>query len=296
METIISGLISNYGIPGLILAFLIWQHYQNKQYNKNNANKEDLKTVQDNIKTNLNGQIDNINSYIKHEREVLKEMIGITETKIDDLRDHVEGKISNLEDKIDNMEDRIDEQPMNMIDIMQTRAAIMKEEHDKMFDKQIELGSEIHDILNLYRASINSDHIFLGSFHNGTSSLSGVPYYKFDLIAERFSPDRINRDVEFAHMYYNADLMKHGKLPITLIQNNKVHYIIDENGKSELSEIDDIIYRRMRGRDIKQIALHLLRDKMGKPSGFVGAVKYDYKELNIDELSNCAKALEKIYG
>lgn len=295
MESLWNTLISQYGVSGLILGFLIWQYVQNKKHNQQNVNKNDLNIVQDNIKNNLNGQIDNINSYIRQEREVLKEMIGITETKIDDLRDHVEDKISNLSDKIDNMEERIDEQPMNMVDLMQARAAIIKEEHDKMFDKQIEIGSEIHNILNIYRASTNSDHIFLGSFHNGTSSLAGVPYYKFDLIAERFSPDKISRDVEFAHMYYNADLMKHDKLPITLIQNNKVHYVIDENGKSELSEIDDIIYRRMCGRDIKQIALHLLRGTNGKPTGFVGIVKYDYQNLNLDELALCAKDLEKLY-
>ena len=295
MESIISALITQYGGAGLILAFLVWQYFQNKQSNKNIVNKDDLKTVQDNIKSDLGGQIDNVKSYVSSEREVLKELISITETKIDDLRDHVADKISNLEDKMDNMEERIDEQPMNMVELMQARAAIIKEEHDKMFDKQIEIGSEIHDILKNYRALTNSDHIFLGSFHNGTSNLSGIPYYKFDLIAERFSPDKINRDVEFAHMYYNADLMKHGKLPIILIQNNKVHYTIDENGQSDLSEIDDIIYRRMCGRDIKQFALHLLRDKHGKPTGFVGAVKYDYSSISMDELSNCAKELEKLY-
>lgn len=295
MDSILNTLLSQYGVPGLILAFLIWQYYQNKQTHKSTVSKEDLTVVQDNIKTDLGGRINNVKHYVESEREVLKELIGVTDTKIDDLRSHVEDKISNISDKIDSMEERIDEQPINMVEMMQARAAVMKEEHDKMFDRQIEIGSEIHDILNLYRASINSDHIFLGSFHNGTSSLSGIPYYKFDLIAERFSPDKIARDVEFAHMYYNADLMKHGKLPITLIQNTKVHYIIGEDGKSELSEIDDIIYRRMCGRDIKQFALYLLRDKNGKPAGFVGGVKYDYDMIDMDELANCAHALEKLY-
>jgi hypothetical protein len=194
------------------------------------------------------------------------------------------------------MEERINTQPQIFINEIQQRENQLKEEHDKMFDYQIELSPQIHDVLARSRKLINSDHIFLGTFHNGTSSLSGVPYYKFDLVAEKYNPENVDRDVEFSHMYYNADMMKHNKLPITLIQKGQVHYIIDENKKSELSKIDDIIYRRMIGRDIKQIALNILRDSNGKPSGFVGCVKYDYEELDLSELTTCAKNLEKLYN
>ena len=74
-----------------------------------------------------------------------------------------------------------------------------------------------------------------------------------------------------------------------------MHYIIDENGKSELSEIDDVIYRRMIGRDIKQLAVHVIRDEKGKPTGFVGCTRYDYESIDLSELKTCAKELEIIY-
>ena len=295
MDPIINTLVSQYGIPGLILAFLIWQHFQNKKNSSQSINKEDIRAVQTDIKTNVEGQIDNIKSYIMSEREVLKEMIDLTGERVSDLRSHVDDKISNISDKIDAIEDQLTDQPMNIIESIQIRENAIKEVHDSMFDKQLVIGGDIQDILNIFRGSCNFDHIFLGSFHNGTSNLSGIPYYKFDLIAERFRPDKIGRDVEFGHMYYNADLMKHGKLPITIIQNHKVHYVIDEDGNSELSEIDDIIYRRMCGRDIKQLAIQLIKDEKGKPMGFVGGVKYDYQSINMDELDKCAKALEKLY-
>lgn len=295
MESLVTTLITQYGIPGLILGLLIWQQVQNNKSVKQNVSKEDLRDVQFNIKQNVEGHIDNIKSYIVNEREVLKEMIDLTGERLDDLKERVDDKISAMSDKIDIMGIQIDNQPMNIIESMQIRENAIKEVHDSMFDKQLLIGSDIQDILNTYRNSCNFDHIFLGSFHNGTSNLSGIPYYKFDLIAERFRPDKIHRDVEFSHMYYNADLMKHGKLPITIIQNNKVHYIIDENGDSELSNIDDIIYRRMRGRDIKQLAIQLIKDSKGKPTGFVGGVKYDYQDINMEELDKCSKALEKIY-
>lgn len=294
MESIFSTLIAEYGLSGVILAFLIWQYYQNAK-NKPNISRDDLTGLRNDIKSNIDEKITNITSYITSEREVLKEMIDITDGRIDDLKENIDDKISNLVDKIDNIDNQITHQPDNLIESIKSHEREMKEKHDKLFDRQLELGSEISDILLNYRILINFDHIFLGSFHNGTSSLSGVPYYKFDLIAEKFSPDKIDRDIEFAHMYYNADLMKHGKLPITLIQNNKLHYVIDENGYSDLSKIDDIIYRRMCGRNIKQFALHLLRDKSGNPTGFVGGVKYNYDRIHMESLSKCAEKLESLY-
>lgn len=295
MESIIKELIAQYGLPGLILAFLTWQYYQNYKSSKSNVSKDDLKQVQENIKLNVDGQIDNIKSYIVSEREVLKELIDLSGERINNLKIHVDDRIANLSEKMDLLEDQISDQPANFLETIQNREEELKKEHDQRFYKQLDAGSEMFDILVHYKETANFDHIFVGSFHNGTSSLSGVPYYKFDLIAEKFDPDNIERDVEFNHMYYNADLMKHGKLPITLIQNNKLHYTIDENGYSDLSKIDDIIYRRMRGRDIKQIALHLLRDKNGKPSGFVGGIRYNYDRIRMDQLAKCATELEKIF-
>ena len=52
----------------------------------------------------------------------------------------------------------------------------------------------------------------------------------------------------------------------------------------------------MLGRDIKQLAVSLLRDPEGTPSGFVGCVKYDYEKLDITELKECGLELEQIYA
>lgn len=289
MEAFFNTLLSEYGLSGVIIGLLIWQTIQSFKNNKSNISKDDLKEAQDLIKNNVEGQINNIKGYIESEREVLKEMIDLSDTKLEMWKDHVDIKL-------ELMDNRISAQSQTILNDIQSREEKIIEEHDKMFDLQIELGPQLHEVLAKSRKLINADHIFLGSFHNGTSSLSGIPYYKFDLIAERFRPDKVHRDVEFAHMYYNADLMKHDKLPITLIQNGQVHYTIDENNNSDLSKIDDIIYRRMIGRDIKQIALNILKDGNGKPSGFVGCVRYDYDNMDLIELTNCARNLEQLYN
>ena len=52
----------------------------------------------------------------------------------------------------------------------------------------------------------------------------------------------------------------------------------------------------MCGRDIKQLAISLLRDPEGTPSGFVGCVRYDYDEIDLHELRDCGLELENVYA
>ena len=168
--------------------------------------------------------------------------------------------------------------------------------HPKQFLDRLKLGPQIHKTLANFRARINADHIFIGSFHNGNESITGIPYYKFDIIAEKFRPDKVENDVEFAHMYKDAELLRHDMLPTEVIQMGLVHYIIEEDGTSILSEIDDIIYRRMLGRGIKQLSIALLRDPQDQtPSGFVGCVRFDYEHMDLNELKDCAAELESVY-
>lgn len=289
MEAFFTTLLSQYGISGAIIGLLIWQIVQSIKINKSNISKEDLKETHNSIKQEVECQISNIKGYIESEREVLKEMIDLSDTKLEMWKEHVDTKLEIMDERINN-------QPKTIVNDIKKHEKYLKDQHDKMFDKQLEIGPHIHSILNEANKAINSDHIFMGSFHNGTSNISGIPYYKFDLIAEKFRPDSVERDLEFSHMYYNADLMKHDKLPITLIQNGQVHYVIDENKQSELSKIDDIIYRRMVGRDIKQIALQLLKDSKGNPTGFIGCVRYDYSQINLNELEICGKKIENLYN
>jgi hypothetical protein len=138
--------------------------------------------------------------------------------------------------------------------------------------------------------------LYLAPNASTQSSITGIPYYKFDIIAERFRPDKVDRDIEFAFMYKDADLLRHDLLPSELVQKGVVHYTIDPDGTSVLEEIDNIIYRRMVGRDIKQLAVSILCDPTGTPSGFVGCVRYDYEKIDLFELKECGRELEADYA
>ena len=211
----------------------------------------------------------------------LNELKATLESNTAEIKGSIKGldnRISNLERNVTNDISLINKR-MDEIECDNKVLTTEKHPHTKQFADRLKLGPQLHKSLNNFRSRINADHIFIGSFHNGNQSLTGIPYYKFDIIAERFRPDKVTRDLEFAFMYKDADLLRHDLLPQEVVQNTTVHYIIEKDGSSTLSEIDDIIYRRMVGRDIKQLAISLLRDPDGTPSGFVGCVRYDYEKI-----------------
>jgi hypothetical protein len=281
MEHIISESIAKYGLPGVLVLLALWivcSHL--KDFIKGEKGDKSSQVV---VATQQN------NEYL------ISTIISSLTTKMENIVNRIDNMENNFSQRINSIESQLHSQPDNIINLWDARAIKKDQEHNKMMEDQMKLGPELHNILLKHRGLINCDHIFLGSFHNGNTNISGIPYCKFDIIAEKFSPNKVERDIEYAFMYKDADILRHDKLPITVLQNEMVHYTIDPNGNSELAEIDDIIYRRMIGRDIKQLAVHITRDGEGKPSGFVGCVKYDYSDMNLNSLKNCAKELEIIY-
>lgn len=216
----------------------------------------------------------------------------------EDFKKLIDGYISEIKASISSINTRVSglENAVSSIKTIPQTFPIKTADHTKQFLDRLKLGPQLHKTLNTFRTRINADHIFIGSFHNGNESITGIPYYKFDIIAEKFRPDKVERDIEFAFMYKDADLLRHDLLPSEVVQRGIVHYTIDENGNSALADIDNIIYRRMIGRDIKQLAISLLRDPSGTPSGFVGCVRYDYEEIDLHELLDCGTELENVYS
>lgn len=266
MEGIVK-LITELGSFGLLLGlagFIIYNHFKDS---KATAGKKE------------NVSFEKIENLLSDNTSELKTIIATTNERIDSVERSVSMQIGHIHDRIDNIE-----------------SCDKSSEHTKQFADRLKLGPQIHKTLNTFRTRVNADHIFIGSFHNGNESLTGIPYYKFDIIAERFRPDKVERDIEFAFMYKDADLLRHDLLPTEVVQRGTVKYIIDENGNSELKDIDDIIYRRMIGRNIKQLAVSLLCDPSGTPSGFVGCVRYDYEDIDLTELKECGLELEQVYA
>lgn len=277
MEQVISQLIAQWGTFGLIIVvtgFLIYDKFIKKGNQVSPTQQPNIGSVC------LKGDL------------VL--------SRLDDLKDTVNTKMNCLEDKFDAkiemLEQRVDDIPRRNINAINIEQRQQREDHSKHMEDVLKLGPDIHKVLNKYVQKTESTHIFIGSFHNGNENLAGIPYCKFDIISEGFNKDlHDDRDHEFAPVYRSADILRFGSLPIALVQQESLYFIIDENNDSKMFEYENIIVRRMIGMGIKQIALHILKDSKNRPSGFVGCVKYNYDKINTNELAICAKELEKIY-
>lgn len=274
MESIISQVIAEWGTFGLILiliAYLVYDSWKSTKNRKDN-NEKAINAV-----SRVADKVDNLDM-----------KISIVNDKVDDVSEIFDNRIDKLEKTVNDL-------PQLHLEELQALTVKQQAEHTKMMLDLLRLGPNLHNVLREYNDKINGDHIFIGSFHNGNKSITGIPYYKFDIIAERFKTDIVEQDCEFAHMYKDADILRFDRLPILLVQKSILHFTVPEEGTPELAELDDIIWRRMKGRGIRQIALRILRDKSNTPSGFVGVVKYDFEELNIDMLDICGKELEANY-
>ena len=274
MESIISQFITEWGTFGLMIFLIGYFSYDSwrTQKSRKDNNSKAIDAVQ-----KVADKVDNLDM-----------KITVVKDKVDDVTDIFDNRIDRLEKTVNNL-------PQLHLEELQALTLKQQEEHTKMMLDLLRLGPNLHDVLRDYNDKINGDHIFIGSFHNGNKSITGVPYYKFDIIAERFKTNMVEQDCEFAHMYKDADILRFDRLPILLVQKGLLHFAVPEEGSSELAEVDDIIWRRMKGRGIRQIALRILRDKSNTPSGFVGVVKYNFEELNIDMLDICGKELEANY-
>ena len=292
MEQVISELIAQWGTFGLIVVLVGFIIYD---YIKKNTSKKDVTAPSIGTTGCLKGdlvldRLNDIKDSINIKIDGVSANIDAINTKVECLEDKFDSKIHSLEKEVNKI-------PTLNIQKLEENAMVKKQVHCKQMDDVLKLGPKLYDILDDYIPKINCTHIFIGSFHNGMESITGIPYYKFDLVVERFNiNDHDERDHEFAPVYKDADLLRYGKLPLALVQNKTLHFTIDDDNNSELFNLDDIIVRRMIGMGIKQIALQLLCDSSNRPSGFLGCVKYDNNEaINIKELQRCAQELENIY-
>lgn len=294
MEQAISEIIRNWGTFGLIvvlLGFIIYDKFIKKQSTSTNSGKydkddliyESLKDIKDSLETN----VENINNNVDSIKTSL-------ETKIFNLETNFNTQISEINTKVNSI-------PLENVKQIVEEYRIQEQEeyingHSKALLDAARLGEHIQETLLNYTKEINCQHIFIGSFHNGSNSLTGIPYIKFNIIIEVYNPDDIHKDDhDFAPVYKDCDLTSLGKLPRALIQQKLVYYEFDEKNNSDMFNYDQIIPRRMIGLGIKQLALHVTQEN-NKPSGFVGCVRYDNEKMDLAALKLCVKDLEQIHN
>lgn len=155
------------------------------------------------------------------------------------------------------------------------------------------IAPSIHALINDGLNHCNCDHIAVALLHNGTVALSGIPYIKFGVVAEKYKPLKFPNDADLVSKYRGEDIMSHNRLPACIVQSQNIEFeIVDD---STLTEIDPGIFIKCKNKGIKRIAFEAIRDINGLTTGFMIIYKFDESPFNMDALHSTTSAIEHLY-
>ena len=193
--------------------------------------------------------------------------------KYDDLKETLTTRMDELEAKFDSTHPNFVEEEINKLTAIANIAPI------------------IHSVLNSSIADIKADHMLVGLLHNGTHTITGTPFMKFDIVAEKFFPVRNPQDDELSGIYKDHDLMQHNRLPAVVLQGEARVFDIDAG---ELKDIDPYLNSKLVKRGVKYIAFDIFRDANGLPNGFVCVYSFGDR-IVIPELEEATNTIGVTY-
>jgi len=264
MDSVFSEIITRYGILGIVIILLAGVGYLIWQDRKNNWGGK-LTTLE----TNLGSKFDN------------------TDRKIDLVEQKLDHRIDSVEKQMDEIGKKTYETSAEVARHHAKQQAI-----DIMHNG---IAGKIAKSLRCSCSIIGCDHLFMGTFHNGTTDLRGIHFCKFDIVMDEFAdPIHLHKkDTDYAPLYKDENVVAYGDLPYTLMKTGGIVFDITEKG-GDLLDLSDTIYRRCVGRDVKQIGFAPLYDKDGSPIGFIGAVSFKKGTMHQERLKELSKSIENL--
>ncbi len=155
------------------------------------------------------------------------------------------------------------------------------------------IAPSIHTLINEGLNSCNCDHIAVALLHNGQVALSGVPYIKFGVIAEKYKPIHYPNDIDLVIKYKEEDIVSHNRLPSCMLHNRSIRFDISPD--SPLVDIDPIVYNRCQGLGIRQIAFEMIRDAHNLATGFVMIYSFRDEQMDMNSLHSTTDTIEDLY-
>ena len=259
MEAILNT-IAQWGSAGAVLALAVYILWHEHKVNLEKGQKAD-EFIKEQLKTTTF-------------RNNTSDSFDVIIDRLDKLEESVKGVTEKLDNHI-NKEENLDVEANRLEAIVSVAPAI-------------------HTLLHSYIDSCNADHVLFATLHNGNQTLCGVPYMKFDVIAEKFYPIRNPQDEEMARVYKNAELIVHDKLPAAVMQNPRVCFDIENDVNNHLEQLDSALYHRIIKRGIKHIAFEAIKDVHGRVDGFLCAYSFD-DPLDMKVFAEAANTLNSIY-
>lgn len=273
MNEIVLELISQFGISGVILALVGYIAYNGYKSNLRKEAGEDNPSIIRKLIEQVNSKLDSLET---RENDFEKKIMEHADQSAEDRID--------LHNRLNDMENTLNElKNPDSIDIEARNIAILSKRYPM-----------IHKILGNSMDDIGCDHIAIGHVHNGSKGITGIPFIKCTIVAERYDPIKNPEDIELGAKYKGEDLMRHNLLPMAVMQHDYVHFDVYEG--SPLMELDLVTYQQCLKRGIKELAFHSLKSRDGLVFGFLICYSFKSGELNAAEIKQTATLLEEVYS
>ena len=161
--------LTQWGMAGLFIiaaGYIIWNNHKEEQKNKK---RYELKLEELNKKSSARGTMSD-----------LKNDINSIGEKIDTLycsQDECRTKLVDMGKRISVIEEKIEKR----------NSSHAQREAERLM-KLTKLAPTIHTVIQNNMDETKADHIFVALLHNGTQSLTGIPFVKMDVIVEKYNP------------------------------------------------------------------------------------------------------------
>lgn len=257
MIEIVLQIISQFGMPGIILCmlgYLAWDKYKTNKEQKEKGYKD------------------------------FREVIHDINDRIQEMERKSDAADTEIYDRMDRLEQRIED-----INVTNHPTPEMEQAH---INYSVETYPVIHTLLEHAKQSIDCDHIALAHFHNGTKGVTGIPFVKFTVVAEKYNPIEFPADDSLTERYVNMNMMAFDKMPQAMIQNDSVVFNIDDE---KFQQIDSKTYYNCLKKGIKRIAMKKFCDEEGRPIGFIICYRFREGVMNKTALDGCIQLLEGVY-
>ncbi len=265
MTDVLVHAISQWGTAGIVAlaaGWVLWDSWK--------KNKENEKWMREQVQNSSNAR-----ALTRNDLSEISTSIKDMRREHIEFRDEVRARVAAVEDKITQHHP----------------------DHGSMEAARLnaisQIAPSIHTIINEGLDMCSCDHIAVALLHNGTVTLSGIPYIKFGIVAEKYKPVRYPQDFDLLSKYKEEDILSHNRLPSCIVQNPNIEFRISDD--SALAEIDPGLFIKCKNHGIKRIGFEAIRDIHGLTTGFVLIYKFDSSPLDIDGLHSVTTTIEHLY-
>lgn len=235
---------------------------------------------------------DNYRQNKKIESQLLKDRgVCVTTPHVSSIMD----RFDKITERLVTLENNVDKRLTKIEDCINHKDLDQRDLEKKRLQAVLNFGPLINTIMTNYIGDISADHICIGLLHNGVYGPTGIPFLKFDVVAEKMFPIRNTQDKELIPEYNNVNLTTMDKLPAAIYQNDYVFFDLEnENDVNVFEGINDSICRKSMKIGIKKIIFASTSDQHGCINGFVCAYSFD-DTFNVDAFMEMRKMIEKLY-